>query len=73
MVQQSVRRLLRSESGGKGKMTEVIDPKITKSRRAKQQILAIMGEYEATHTNEENARAWLWLRDELKASMEVPK
>ncbi len=54
-------------------MTEVIDPKITKSRRAKQQILAIMGEYEATHTNEENARMWLWLRDELKASMEVPK
>ncbi len=54
-------------------MTEVIDPKITKSRRAKQQILTIMGEYEATHTNEENARMWGWLRDELNASMEVPK
>ena len=52
-------------------MNEVIDPKITKSRRAKQKILAIMEEYEATHTNEECARMWGWLRDELKASMEV--
>ncbi len=52
-------------------MSQVSDPKITKSRRAKQQILAIMANYEATHTNEENARMWGWLRDELKASMEV--
>ncbi len=57
-------------------MTEAIqslDPKIITSNPAVQCVLDIMEEYEATHTNEDCGRMWGWLRDELKASMEVPK
>ena len=50
-----------------------LDPKIITSNPAVQRVLDIMEEYEATHTNEECARMWGWLRDELKTSMEVPK
>ena len=50
-----------------------LDPKIITSNPAVQRVLDIMEEYEATPTNEECARMWEWLRDELKASMEVPK
>ena len=42
-------------------------PNIIKSKRAKQRILAMMREYEETHTHEEGVRMWERLVELLKA------
>ncbi len=34
-------------------------------------FLDMMEEFEATHTDEENARTWEWIRDYLKADLGV--
>ena len=34
-------------------------------------FLDMMEEYEETHTNEEGRRMWEWVRDYLKADLEV--
>ena len=44
------------------------NPKIIKSKEAKQRILAMMKTYEETHTNEEGARMWGRLVTMLEAS-----
>jgi len=44
-----------------------VDPKIIKSKRAKQRILAMMEQYEKTHTHEEGRRMWGRLVELLKA------
>jgi len=36
-------------------------------------FLDIMEDSEATHTDEETGRMWVWVRDELKASLENPE
>jgi len=43
-------------------------PNIIKSKRAKQRILAMMREYEETHTHEEGVRMWERLVEMLNAS-----
>ena len=34
-------------------------------------FLDIMEDYEATHTDEETGRMWAWVRDYLKADLEM--
>ena len=45
-----------------------VDPKIIKSKRAKQRILAMMEQYEKTHTREENVRMFEHVIAEIEAS-----
>ena len=50
-------------------MSEVTDPKIIKSKRAKKQLLAMIAEYEDTHTEHENRRMRWLLRKEIRESI----
>ncbi len=45
-----------------------VDPKTIKSKRAKQRILAMMEQYEKTHTHEEGRRMWGRLVEILESS-----
>ena len=46
------------------------DARATTSSPEVRAVLDCMEEYEATHTDEENARTWEWIRDYCKADLE---
>jgi len=54
-------------------MSQIIDDaRPTTSSPEVKHVLDFMEDYEATHTDEENARAWEWIRDYCKADLENP-
>ncbi len=48
------------------------DARAATSSPGVERFLDIMEDYEATHTDEETGRMWVWVRDYLKTDLEVP-
>jgi len=47
------------------------DARAATSSPGVKRFLDMMEDYEATHTDEESGRMWVWVRDYFKADLEV--